>query len=180
MTWRRPRLHNGPLSRHGGKVRKQAVVQDFTTSQAHAVWHGRMEDFLYDCAASAAIEEADRIREACRLLAQPPAAIAPQGEQLVARPVPADAIAAMLEAGAAESAVMALLAPEVGYMLSRGGNGVCLASVVLPDGTEEVTAEGSTLALALLAGLVSAVLAGREEGRHAGDAAAIGASARLN
>lgn len=156
------------------------MAQDFTTSQALAVWHGRMEDFLYDCAASAPVEEADRIREACRLLAQPHAAIAQQAGPLVARPVAADAIAAMLQAGAAESAVMALLAPEVGYILSRGGNGVCLASLVLPDGSEEVTAEGSTLALALLAGLVSAVLAGREEGRHAADAAALGTSARLN
>ena len=152
------------------------MAHDFTTAQALAVWHGRMEDFLYDCAASAPVEEADRIREACRLLDAPD----PASAQLVARPVAADAIAAMLEAGAAESAVMTLLASEVGYMLSRGGNGVYLASVVLPDGSEEVTAEGSTLALALLAGLVSAVLAGREEDRHAGDAAAFGTSARLN
>ena len=64
----------------------------------------------------------------------------------------------MLAAGAAESAALALIPDSAGYMLSRGPNGVHLASVFVPGiGREEYSAEGDTAALALLAAFVSAM-----------------------
>lgn len=65
-------------------------------------------------------------------------------------------------------------------MLSRGGNGICIASVATADGSGEVTVEGTTMALALLGALVSAILAGREDSCRAGEASVTSASARLN
>jgi hypothetical protein len=72
--------------------------------------------------------------------------------------VDVEAMEMMLAAGAAESAALALIPPQAGYMLSRGPNGVHLASVFMPGaGQEEYCAEGDTAALALLAAFVSAV-----------------------
>lgn len=152
------------------------MAQDFTASQGAALWQARMEDFLYDCAASAASEQADRVREAAHLFARSQA----DGLGLAVPSPDVAAIEAMVDCGAIESAALALLSPDAGFLLSRGGNGVCLASIVLPDGSEEVTAEGSTMALALLAALVSAVLAGRAEPRFAGTGLAAGMADRLN
>ncbi|MCX7863740.1 MAG: hypothetical protein N2423_01675 [Novosphingobium sp.] len=68
------------------------------------------------------------------------------------------AFEAMLALGAHVSAVLALIGNDAAFMLSRGANGKCLASAVTPDGAEEIVAEGSTLALALLAAHLSALL----------------------
>ena len=118
-----------------------------------------MRDFLADCVGSAPFEQADRIREATLLL--PHASAFSFGQPHTGGE--AQAIEWMLESGAYESAVLALIGPETAFMLSRGGSGSCLATVVLPDGSEEMIAEGSTLALALLAGHVSALIADSEQ-----------------
>ena len=152
------------------------MAQDFTGTQGLALWQARMEDFLYDCAASAPSEEADRVRDAVDLFARPHS----ESSGLFVPAPDAAAIEAMLACGANESAVLALMSPDAGFLLSRGGNGICLASIVLPDGSEEVTAEGSTMALALLAALVSAVLAGRSEPRMANPAMRAAMGDRLN
>lgn len=144
--------------------------------QALDLWLGQMNDFLYDCAVSAPVEQADRIREACALFDQPH----PPAAGFVALPVEHQLIDDLLCAGGFESAVLALVAPETGYMLSRGGNGLCIASVATADGSGEVTVEGTTMALALLGALVSAILAGRDDSCRPGEASVAGASARLN
>lgn len=113
-----------------------------------------MRDFLHDCAASGPAEQGDRIREAVRLLGMASAA---------------ESIEAKLASGAPESAVLELIGPETAFMLSRGGNGSCLAAVVLPDGSEEMISEGSTLALAMLAAHVSSLLADAELGERNSD-----------
>lgn len=113
-----------------------------------------MRNFACRCAESAPDEQADRIREAWRLLRQIDAmawgapSAWPRSEELEG----------MLASGAYESAVTALLGPEVGFILSRGGRGICLATVMLPGSGNEVTAEAGTLALALLTALASALL----------------------
>ncbi|MBU3991608.1 MAG: hypothetical protein KKA12_03510, partial [Alphaproteobacteria bacterium] len=66
-------------------------------------------------------------------------------------------VEALLAAGAPESAALALIGGSAGYMLSRGGDGQHLASVVLPGRGEEVTAGGDTLALALIGALALAL-----------------------
>lgn len=114
------------------------------------VWAARLRDFLNDCVASAACEEADRVREACLLL---------QGTPLSNREA-SDfaAIEAMLACGAAASAALAVLGPEVSFMLSRGASGSCLATVVVDDDSEEMMSEGATVALALLAAHASLLI----------------------
>lgn len=64
----------------------------------------------------------------------------------------------LLAADAYESAALALLGPEWGYMMSRGSGGVCLATVIAPGGDEDTTAQGATPALALMIALASALL----------------------
>ena len=113
-----------------------------------------MQAFAHACAESVADEQADRIREG-NVVLQLADALAWGGPPLWNR---AGVLEAMLAAGAYESAVMALLGPEVCFMLSRGGYGLCLATVVLPGSENEVTAEASTPALALLTALASALL----------------------
>lgn len=111
------------------------------------VWTARLRDFLNDCAGSAACEEADRIREAALLL---------RSVSTETGSIPdSAAVEAMLACGAGESAVLAILRPEVSFMLSRGGGGACLATVIVEDGADEMISEGATVALALLAAYVS-------------------------
>ncbi len=68
------------------------------------------------------------------------------------------AIEAMLGCNASESAVLALIGPDDTFMLSRGMNGTCLATLVMADGSEEMICEAATLSLALLAAYVSKLL----------------------
>lgn len=118
------------------------------------VWIARLRDFLHDCAGSAPAEEHDRIREAILLLHDP------DGQN--GAPFDPATIEAMLACGASESAVLTILGPDINCMVSRGSAGSCLATLVLPDGSEEVISEGATIALALLAANVSMLLAGLE------------------
>ncbi len=120
------------------------------------VWTARLRDFLHDCAGSAPSEEHDRIREAVLLLLHDPR---PRDDNKPHRahfdPV---AIEAMLGCNASESAVLALIGPDDTFMLSRGMNGTCLATLVMADGSEEMICEAATLSLALLAAYVSKLL----------------------
>jgi len=122
-------------------------------------WKARLGDLLHDCAASAPTEQADRIREARDLLRQGAAQVG----RLPAAIPDLELLDAMLALGAHESAVLALIGSDSVFMLSRGANGNCLASAVLPDGSEEMVAEGSTLALALLCAYLSSLLADSEQ-----------------
>lgn len=90
------------------------------------------------------------------------------------------AIDEMLDCGAAESAVLAILGPETSFMLSRGGGGSCLATVVVDDGSEETMSEGATIALALLAAYVSLLLARFERDTKEPSCVDIARSARLH
>ncbi|MDG2005160.1 MAG: hypothetical protein P8J20_17695 [Novosphingobium sp.] len=121
--------------------------------------NARLRDLLFDCVDSAPAEQADRIREAQALLQRSSTSaqhsLASQPDQKI--------IEAMLGLGAYESAVLALVGGDTAFMISRGANGNCLASAVLPDGSEELVAEGSTLALALLIAFLSSLLADGDE-----------------
>lgn len=115
-----------------------------------AAWREQVREFLYACAAADADDQHELLRTAQGLFA---AAGDPR------------AFAACLVAGAWESAALALLPRGAGVMLSRGTGGSSLASVVLPDTADEFTAEGPTLALALMAALADAFLAEPHAGR---------------
>jgi len=107
----------------------------------------QLRAFLHMCAGSAACEQGDRLREGARLFGLP------RDAQALRR------FEAMIECGAFESAAMALVADGPGFILSRGSTGACLASAALADGSDELVAEGASLALALLQAHTSVLLA---------------------
>ncbi len=117
------------------------------------VWKARMRDLHKDCVASVPREQAARIRDAAHLLRR--SDLHASGYAPVS--ISGTALEAMLSASAYESAVLYLMGDDAAFMLSRGGNGSCLATVVQPDGAEEMIAEGATPALALLAAHMSAL-----------------------
>lgn len=63
----------------------------------------------------------------------------------------------LVSLGAATSAALSLIGEDSGYMLSRGGNGQYLASVMLPGRYEEATAGADTAALAIVGALAIAL-----------------------
>jgi len=107
-----------------------------------------LRDFVNECAGTAPSEQAGRLRDAAILFGL--------------SAVDGQSLEAMLACEAYESAALLVLGDVPPFLLSRGASGCCLASMVLPDGTEEVVAEGATLALALLAAHAAVVLADPE------------------
>jgi hypothetical protein len=91
-----------------------------------------LHGFLDDCAGSALREEADRVRDAVRLLGG--AGVEATGA------IDRAAIEAMLASGAAIAAVIEIIGRDAVFMLSRGAGNACLASVVQPGSREEATA----------------------------------------
>jgi hypothetical protein len=102
-----------------------------------------LRDFLHECVASTPTDQAARLVEAAHLLA-------PLCDM--------HGFEAMIACGAYESAALLVLGEGRPFLISRGANGVCLASTVFAE-DEEATAQGATPALALLAAHVAAVLA---------------------
>lgn len=133
---------------------------------------GRLREFLHECVGSAACEEADCVREAVLELGG--SGIAGTG------PLDVKAIDAMLGCGAVTDAVLAIMGDDACFMLSRGAQNVCMASAIPPDGSDEVVARGPTLALALLAAHVLAVLARIETGIETTQASSAPMSMRLH
>ncbi|MCJ2178272.1 hypothetical protein [Novosphingobium album (ex Hu et al. 2023)] len=116
-----------------------------------------MRDLMHDCLASAPHEECDRVREAALLLQS-------GGRRDDHNPaVESGAVDQMLSCGAVESAVLAMLRPGTVFMLSRGQENCCLATVITMDGADEVIAEGATLSLALLSAYVAGLVADVED-----------------
>ncbi|MDF2639244.1 MAG: hypothetical protein K0R64_2228 [Novosphingobium lindaniclasticum] len=141
------------------------------------VWTARLQDFLHDCAASAPSQEHDRIREAWLLFVHEPGLR--DGQATRWADLNSSGIEAMLACGAAESAVLALIGPDDTFMLSRGVNGTCLATLVMPDGSEEMI-EAATLSLALLAAYVSKLLTGIERRNQEKGVVALPSGGRLH
>lgn len=69
-----------------------------------------------------------------------------------------DMVEVMIAAGAFESAALVVIGDDANWMVSKGGEGRCLASLILPGMSEEVTSEGASPALALLGAWASAAL----------------------
>ncbi|MEY4721477.1 MAG: hypothetical protein RIQ46_1202 [Pseudomonadota bacterium] len=142
-----------------------------------SIWRSHLRALAAECDASAAEEQGERIREGWQLLASAP--FKPSDTQPFCLP-PSDAIEAMIEAEAFESAALSLISPDMGFLLSRGGNGLAIASVVLPGGEEDHTASGASPALALLSALALALLGGDQAASHRDRLSGPSAGARLN
>ncbi|MCB2047556.1 MAG: hypothetical protein KDE32_04935 [Novosphingobium sp.] len=102
-----------------------------------------LRDFADKCSRAGPADEAELLREA-RIITR--ARYSPR------------MIEVMIAAGAGESAALAMIGKDVAWMLSKGAVDSCMASVILPGMTEEVTMQASTPALALLAAWASAAL----------------------
>ena len=117
-----------------------------------AEWRCRLGELALACAGSFPGEEPVRIREICGLMRSAPSAAVLAGLTL---PDPSR-VDQLIAARAAECVVLAMFGGEAGYLLSRGGSGQHLASVVLPGASEEVNAGGDSLVLALIGALALA------------------------
>jgi hypothetical protein len=123
-------------------------------------WFAGVDGLIDDLRDGHGAQQTILLREAMHLMIAAPAPLA----TWLGAVVDVEAMETMLAAGAAESAALALIPLHAGYMLSRGPNGVNLASVFLPGpGEEEYSAEADTAALALLAAFVSGV---RDAAKH--------------
>ncbi len=111
-------------------------------NSASEIWQLRVDRFCRDCAETPVVWERDRLREAARLL------------PLEGNPASVEALIAQ---GAFESAALAIIGQATPFMLSRSGDGHCLATIAGHDA--EVTARGASPALALLGAWAAALLA---------------------
>ncbi len=110
-----------------------------------ALWARAMAELSLACAGSFAPDQVERVRDLVDLLT-----LAPDPALLTGLVAPDLArIEALLRLNAWEQAVLAMLAADTGYIISRGPNGQYLASVILPGRVEEVTVSGDSMALAL-------------------------------
>ncbi|MEW9855289.1 hypothetical protein [Novosphingobium sp. M1R2S20] len=137
----------------------------FTEAMNGPARQAQLRGFLRACLASTCGEEAARLQEAAVLM----------GMSAEDRSV----VDAMLACGATESAALLVMGRGRPFLLSQGGTGTCLASAVCADG-EEKTAEGATLALAILAAHASALLADIEGSPVAAWRSAPGPHARMH
>ena len=122
-------------------------------------WQRGVAELALACAGSFAAEESSRLRDLIALLQSCPAGIEPG----LALPQP-ERLDELLGANAAAAAVLELFhGVPAGYLLSHGGEGRYLASVMLPGARAEANASGDTAALALL-GAVALALADLPDG----------------
>lgn len=123
-------------------------------SYAGASQTAALERFFSDCVGSLVNEEPARLAEAVNLF------VSKNGFRAdLAAPAQEASIRDAIEAGAAVDAALAIIGDDTVFMLSRGGGGTCLATMILADGGEEVMGEAVTPALALLAAYAAALLA---------------------
>ena len=121
---------------------------------APVLWRERVSELCAACVDALSPEGPGRLRECFALMT-----LAPETGFANSAGLPGiSMIEAMLASGAQESAALALLPKGASYLLSRGEDDTCLASVVLPQTGEEVTAEGATPALAVLAALLGSLV----------------------
>ena len=98
-------------------------------------------------------DEGAALTRAYDLLCECPAEIA---TSLPALP-PTEEFDSLLAIGAFESAALRLVSGPAGYMFSSGPNGRFIASVILPGMPKEITADGGSVANALLGAYLRAI-----------------------
>lgn len=109
-------------------------------------WQDELRNLQRDCEGASRAEERTLLREAYRIIAEADDTLRAIRRQDFER---------LLVNGAYESAALGILGPDVGYMLSKGTNGISFATVVVED--REASAVGDSFALALIAALACAL-----------------------
>jgi hypothetical protein len=121
---------------------------------SRGVWVDALRELSLCCADAEAHETHELLRRINHLLLAAPAPALLTG----LRPLGPARLDALLEIDAADSAAMAMFGHGTGYLLSRSGDGACLASVILPGSQQEESGSGVTPALALVGALSLALL----------------------
>ena len=124
-----------------------------TEATAIEMWRERVRRFVRDCEESAAGLEPQRLREAADIVSSGPmphSVFTRAGLEIAT-------LDGLIEAGAFESAALAVIGDRAALMMSRSADGRCLATIA--DHGVEATAEGASLALALLAAFAGSLLA---------------------
>ena len=130
-------------------------------------WRIALAQLCQDSALAQPGEESAMLRLGHALLSNLPDPRSSLGDHLP----PAARFEALLAAGAHDSAALALV-PEMGsYIVSRAGEGGCMASVLLPGMEEEMTSEGESPALALVSALAAALASCGDEAPAIGEPA---------
>ena len=124
-------------------------------------WHTHFAGLAYACAQADHSEAADLLRQGWRLLGDPPAC----WHRSIIVTLDALEFEAMLGAGAEDAAAVAMLQDWAGFMLSHGPGGGYMATVVVEDLAGEASADGASVALALL-GATARALSGDELAGH--------------
>jgi hypothetical protein len=121
---------------------------------SNRIWYTRIAELAERLCDGGVQEEPACLREAIALFSA-----APAGQKGRFARLPSTQVLEMLiAADAGESAALALLPQDAAYIVSRGTNGIHLASVMLDGIDEEVAAEASTAGLAILAAFAGALL----------------------
>ncbi len=116
-------------------------------------WRMRLTDLCRSSALAPLQDEDAMLRLGYHLLA-----CLPETESLLGDHLPPLAqFDTLLAAGAHDTAALTLIPESGSFLLSRNGDGTCLASVLLPGLEEEMTSEGTTPALALISALAAAL-----------------------
>lgn len=140
------------------------------------VWIGQLEQLVVDCTEADPGDERRVLRQLALLLGLAPHGLS--GRMHVASNP--HQFESMLAAQAWESAALALLDGQTGYLLSRGASGVYLASVYPAGMTDDITAEAASAALALVAAQAAALAIWARSNRLPGPAGSAGSSGLLN
>lgn len=116
-------------------------------------WFDALGELALDCAGAFADDEAELLRRFHSLINHAPSVAFLDG---MAAPDPV-LFETLVSLGAGTSAALSLIGEDSGYMLSRGGDGQYLASVMLPGRYEEATAGADSAALAIVGALAMAL-----------------------
>jgi hypothetical protein len=131
-------------------------MQRATLTMTPGEWRLRLAQLCQDSAMAEQGQEDTMLRLGHGLLASQPDPASTLADHLP----PLARFEALLAAGAHDSAALALVPEGGSYIMSRAGEGMCMASVMLPGMAEEVTSEADSPALALVSALAAALACG--------------------
>ncbi len=131
------------------KERPRPVTKLTPQFPAPRSWFNALGELALACAGAFADDEAELLRRFHGLIDHAPSAAFLDG---LAAP---DSVLfeTLVSLGAGTSAALSLIGKYASYLLSRGGDGQYLASVMLPGHYDEATAGADTAALAIVAAL---------------------------
>ena len=129
-------------------------MNDWTASGI-GTWQERLAEIAFDCAAATSAEAEHLLLATRDLLAGAPGEWGRRFADLPDRAT----LAALIAAGAVNTAALQLIEGRAGFMFSQAQSGCAMATVVFEGLTSEASAEGGCMVRALL-GAMTAALAG--------------------